>query len=209
MSFVYRPPAFPVGFRVSVGYMGLAEAGKPACTRNGSDLEPGNGRVVSLRLVMEEEERSAGKLCTCGGQLVLVGNGTPVPCHADDCATWETEWVDTYPRGWEYLVLIGDREHGWYTETELIKAGYAPPATPLISRPPTAEEIAELQRHSAAPLTCEVCRQVIPQTAPELVDAQILPDVGIVCEGCTRAWAERRQAEAAAALYELGENGAG
>lgn len=160
-------PAFPVGFRVSIGYMGLARAGEPACRRDGEPLPVGNGVIESIRLHADAEEREIP-----GSDL--------------------TEFVTTYPAGWEYMIVtIGSRSvHGWYPETALVNEGYVPTRTvPTI----TPQDEVYMSCDPNAPLVCDVCGQVLPQ----LHGGQQTADA-VVCGSCA-TWL-RARAETAAAV---------
>lgn len=101
-------PLFPLGFTLQVGYMDLYRPDETARTRDGSPVDPPHA-VAAFRLVAEAK----------GGDW-------------DEATKTITPERVEYPRGWEYLavrITHGGtyREHGWYTEAELLDKGYKPP----------------------------------------------------------------------------------
>jgi hypothetical protein len=101
-----KPPLFPVGFPLNVGYMGLTDADVPPFTASGKTVEP--TPIQGIRLL-------------------------PNPVH--DCPDGDDgEQIVTieHASGWEYQIAYIDgrgrwQEDGWWTEAELLKRGYVPP----------------------------------------------------------------------------------
>jgi len=101
-------PRFPTGFPVQVDYMGLRRADEQQCNRDGKPTDYGHV-VRGVRLIPDVVETGTGDVDTPARDEVV------------------------YPRGWEYLIArftdAGQwREWGWETESDLIDAGYVPPA---------------------------------------------------------------------------------
>lgn len=109
MDYRFTRPAFPIGFPLNLGYLGLYRADEDATNRNGDPIPP--TPIMGVRYLPDARETW--------------------PNGEDKDSTWTIE----HPAGWEYQVAYFDRQgsytiDGWWTEAELLEKGYVPPADP-------------------------------------------------------------------------------